>query len=64
MEDKRNLTDEDVAAIAKQIEDGILQRFQLNVGRGVLAIAWKWILTGLVLLAAYGAGGGFKKWGA
>jgi hypothetical protein len=64
MDEKRNLTDEDVAAIARQIETGILQRFQLNVGRGVLAIAWKWFLTGLVLLAAYGAGGGFRKWGA
>jgi len=63
MEEKRKLTDEDVAAIAKQIEDGILQRFQLNVGRGVLAIVWKWVLSALILLAAYGAGGGFKKWG-
>lgn len=64
MDERRSLTDEDVAAIAARIEAGILQRFQLNVGRGVLALAWKWILTATLMLAAYGAGGGFKKWGA
>lgn len=63
MQEKRNLTDDDVAAIAARIEEGVLQRFQMNVGRGVLALAWKWTLHGLLMLAAYGAGGGFKKWG-
>jgi hypothetical protein len=64
VDEKRNLTEADVAAIAAQIEKGILERLQLNVGRGVLALAWKWVMTGVLLLAAYGAGGGFKKWGA
>ncbi|NIF51398.1 hypothetical protein [Burkholderia sp. Ax-1724] len=64
MDEKRNLTEADVTAIAEQIERGILNRLQLNVGRGVLGLAWKWLLTGVLLLAAYGAGGGFKKWGA
>jgi hypothetical protein len=63
MDEKRNLTEADVVAIALQIENGILQRLQLNVGRGVLGLVWKWLITAMLLLAAYGAGGGFKKWG-
>ncbi len=61
MDDKRTLTEADVKAIAEQIENGITQRFQLNVGRGVLRFAWKVVLYALICLAAYGAGGGFKK---
>lgn len=61
MDDKRTLTEADVRAIAEQIEKGITQKFQLNVGRGVLAVVWKVILYTLIGLAAYGAGGGFKK---
>ncbi|PRY07074.1 hypothetical protein [Paraburkholderia sp. BL25I1N1] len=61
MDDNRTLTEADVKAIAAQIEVGITQRFQLNVGRGVLALVWKVILYALIATAAYGAGGGFKK---
>jgi hypothetical protein len=61
MDDMRTLSDADVKAIAAQIEVGITQRFQLNVGRGVIAMAWKVVMYALVALAAYGAGGGFKK---
>lgn len=61
MEHKRTLTDEDVRAIASQIETGITQRFQINVGRGVLALVWRFVLYLLIVTAAYGAGGGFKK---
>jgi hypothetical protein len=57
----RTLTEEDVKAIAAQIESGITQRFQLNVGRGVLALVWRVVLYLLIATAAYGAGGGFKK---
>jgi hypothetical protein len=57
----RTLTEDDVKAIAAQIESGITQRFQLNVGRGVLGLAWRVFMYALVALAAYGAGGGFKK---
>jgi hypothetical protein len=61
MDDKRTLTDADVKAIAKEIEAGITQRFQLNVGRGVIGLAWKVCLWALIATAAYGAGGGFRK---
>ncbi|MGQ7939126.1 hypothetical protein [Paraburkholderia sp. D1E] len=61
MDDNRTLTEADVKAIAAQIEIGITQRFQLNVGRGVIVMAWKVVMYALVALAAYGAGGGFKK---
>jgi hypothetical protein len=57
----RTLSDDDVKAIAAQIESGITQRFQLNVGRGVLGLVWKVVLYALIITAAYGAGGGFKK---
>jgi hypothetical protein len=61
MDDNRTLTEADVRAIAAQIEIGITQRFQLNVGKGVIAMAWKVILYALVALAGYGAAGGFRK---
>lgn len=60
---QRTLTDADISALASALEGAIVQRFQLNVGRGLLNILWRWALTGALLLCAYGAGGGFKKLG-
>ncbi|EMN5130233.1 hypothetical protein BCO18175_02358 [Burkholderia contaminans] len=57
----RTLTEDDVKAIAEQIESGITQRFQLNVGRGILGLAWRVFIYALIAVAAYGAGGGLKK---
>lgn len=57
----RTLSDEDVKAIAEQIESGITQRFQLNVGRGVLALVWKVVLYALIFIAGVGASGGLRK---
>ncbi|AMU17561.1 hypothetical protein ABWH74_001256 [Burkholderia vietnamiensis] len=57
----RTLTEDDVKAIAEQIESGITQRFQLNVGRGILGLVWRVFMYALVAVAAYGAGGGLKK---
>lgn len=57
----RTLTEDDVKAIAEQIESGITQRFQLNIGRGILGLAWRVFMYALVAVAAYGAGGGLKK---
>ena len=51
-EEKRNLTDDDVAAIVSSLKES----FFSNVGQGVWAFAWKAILMGLVALAAYGVG--------
>lgn len=63
-DENRTLTDEDVDAIAGRLEERVIERLQLNVGKGILAAAWKWFIVGLIALAAYGAAGGFKKWGA
>lgn len=63
MDEKRTLSEADVTAIVNQLESSVVQRFQLNIGRGVIALVWKWVITGCLLLAAYGAGGGFRKWG-
>lgn len=62
-EEKRNLTDADIKVLAQEIERTIVTRFQLNVGKGVIAFLWKQVITIGLLVAAYGAGGGFKKWG-
>lgn len=61
MADNRNLTDEDVQAIAAEIERSITQRFQLNVGKGVLRFVWRAMVYLIIALAAYGAAGGFRK---
>lgn len=62
--DERKLTDADVEALVEKFEMAMVRRLQVNVGKGVLAIAWKWVLMAIIALAGYGAAGGFKKWGA
>ncbi len=46
----RTLTDADVDAIV----DGMLARLAVNVGKGVLKLAWRGVVLGLIFLAAYG----------
>lgn len=57
----RTLTEDDVKAIVDELESRAAQRFQINIGRGVLGILWKMSLYLMIWLAAYGAAGGFKK---
>lgn len=64
MEENRMLTDADVDAIAEKLEERVIERFQINVGKGLLNAVWKWFIVALIAIAAYGAAGGFKKWGA
>jgi hypothetical protein len=59
--ESRTLTEADVKAIVDELERRATQRFQINVGRGVLSLAWKAFFYLLIMLAAYGAGGGFKS---
>ena len=59
--DHRTLTESDVKAIVDELEKRATQRFQINVGRGVLGLAWKACLYLILWLSAYGAAGGFKK---
>lgn len=63
MDRNRNLTPADVEAIAEKLEEAMVRRLKLNVGAGVLALAWKWVLMAIIAIAGYGAAGGFKKWG-
>lgn len=57
----RTLTEDDVKAIVDELEHRAAQRFQINIGRGVLGLLWKVCLYLMIWLAAYGAAGGFKK---
>ena len=59
--DDRTLSDGDVKAIVDELERRAAQRFQINIGRGVLGLAWKAGLYLVIWLAAYGAAGGFRK---
>jgi hypothetical protein len=59
--DNRTLTESDVKAIVDELERRAAQRFRINIGRGVLGLAWKACFYLMLWLAAYGAAGGFKK---
>jgi hypothetical protein len=50
-----------VKAIVDELGRRAAQRFQINIGRGVLSLVWKACLYLAIWLAAYGAAGGFKK---
>ena len=59
--DNRTLTESDVKAIVDELERRAAQRFQINIGRRVLGLAWIACFYLMLWLAAYGAAGGFKK---
>ena len=59
--EERALTDGDVKAIVDELERRATQRFQINVGRGVLGLAWRALVILLIWLSAYGAGSGWLK---
>jgi hypothetical protein len=50
-----------VKAIVDELEKRAAQRFQLNIGKGVLSLVWKAMFYLILWLAAYGAAGGFGK---
>ncbi|MBA4707320.1 MULTISPECIES: hypothetical protein [Aquitalea] len=56
LQQDRTLTDADVDAII----DRTFDRFRINVGGGVLALAWKGVIVFIVVVAYYGwkKGGG------
>jgi predicted phage tail protein len=54
-EHKRNLTDDDVSALADEMEKRMVNRFYGNLGRGVWGIVWKAVVIAIVGVAAYGA---------
>lgn len=57
----RSLTDDDVKAIVDELEKRAVQRFDINLGRGVRAMIWKTCFYLMLWLAGVGAAGGFRK---
>lgn len=53
----RSLTDSDVDAIAAKVLQQLLERFQIEAGRGVLGFAKKALVVVLILLAIQGISG-------
>ena len=56
----RTLTDEDVKAIADALEKKLINKFYADLGKGVWGLVWKAIVTGIIIIAAYGAAKGGK----
>lgn len=52
---QEGLSKADVDAIAAALEKRLMERFQSNVGRGVLGYVWKAVLLVLIGLAVAGA---------
>lgn len=52
---QRRLTDEDVQALADELEKRMVNRLYLNIGKGLWSIAWKGFILFLLWLAAKGA---------
>ncbi len=59
-DDDRNMTDNDVKALADEIEIRLTNRFYNNLGRGLWGLAWKAIFLALLGVAAYGSVKGMK----
>lgn len=59
-QEHRNLTDEDIRALADEMEQRLVDRFYSNVGRGVWGMVWRVVIVVLMGLASYGAWRGFK----
>ena len=52
----QHLSDEDIDTIVDKVCDKMESRLYNNLGQGVWGLAWRGILIGLLLLAAWGAG--------
>ena len=53
--DERKLTDDDVEAITEALRKKMVNQFFRDLGQGVWGLAWRAILTGILIVAAYGA---------
>lgn len=51
----RNLTDDDIQAVANELERRLVSRFYGNLGRGVWDLAWRGILLCIIGVALWGA---------
>ncbi|UOF78132.1 hypothetical protein [Caudoviricetes sp.] len=55
MEEDRSLTDEDIKALVDELENRLQKRFYLNLGKGLWSIMWRFIILGMVVIAAIGS---------
>lgn len=51
----RNLTDDDVEAVAAALEKRLVNRFYRNLGSGVWGLVWKAVVVALCGIAVVGA---------
>jgi len=56
-----HLSDEDMEKIADMVCEKIEHKLYMNVGYGIVGIAWKGLLMGLIAIAAYGFMGHLGK---
>ena len=42
---RRNFTDEELEVLANKLEELIVERIQINIGKAVLAVVWKSCVT-------------------
>lgn len=54
--DHRKFSDEEIELIARRVTEQLQNDFAVNVGSGVIALAWKGAIILLIALACYGAG--------
>jgi hypothetical protein len=62
-DENRNLTDEDVKALASAIRNEMIHEFYQDLGHGFLGFVKKGLMYGLMMIAAYGAMRGFHSVG-
>jgi hypothetical protein len=53
--DDKKLTEEEIEAIARQVATQLQQDLYINVGSGLISLAWKGLILVLLVLATYGA---------
>lgn len=56
----RNLSDEDVSAITDALEARLVERFYVNLGKGLWSQLWKILVAVALALSVYGAAKGWK----
>lgn len=52
-DNNRRLSDEDIAALASELEKRLLTQFYHNLGKGVWGVLWKATITAVLAIAAY-----------
>ena len=45
---RRNFTDEELEVLANKLEELLVERIQINIGKAILSTIWKWLLTAII----------------